>query len=593
MIKEIEFNPIQNKQPRGASVEREKVSFSLRLLHSVLAGKVNFVFIEENSGQTYSFPMKKTCEDENYSTYEISTEFKKGINWYHFEIEKASEKLFVCQGDFLNAELKTSLTFSFAQIVTKQQSDVKQKGIIYHVFVDRFCKGENVKARKDFVEREDWGGKITKNTKDPVKLNREVFCGDLYGVISKLDYIKSLGVTLIYLSPIFMSNSYHKYDTADYMQVDPMFGGDVALQKLILEAKKRGIGILLDGVFNHAGSDSVYFNKDKHFDEIGAYNSKSSKYFDWFTFNSWPNDYKAWWGVPTLPTLNGKSETYNNFITGKNGVLEKWLSLGVAGFRLDVVDELEQTFLENVSKKIREFDDKIIIGEVWEDASIKIAYGLRRKYFENDEIDSVMNYPLKNGILSYIQTGDESEFKRNVQMLLDHYPEKALSCLMNVIGTHDSERIRTVINRITDDKEKQFKLFQIATILQYSFLGFPTIFYGDERGVVGGEAPLCRVCFPWDKVDTAEEKWYKKLGQICNNKVLQGGKYNLLFAENGVCVVERKLGNEKFLFVTNLSQDFFEVNFDKAKDVLSNKNISYSKTIEPFGVAILKIKEKK
>ena len=594
-MKQVKFNPIYDKFPRGGSMESEEVTFTLRLSHSLKYHKVEFSLINDKTGERNWFEMQKIDEDDSFSIYQFKKKFDAGIYWYHFELLYYGEKTYIVQNDDFDAKLSSTLSTSFAQIVAKKEKVNYSKSVIYHIFVDRFCRSGKVKVRDCFIERKDWGGDIQKNTTDPVAINQEVFCGNLQGVIDKLDYIKSLGADLIYLSPIFSSNSYHKYDTANYQEVDEMFGGDKVFQTLIDEAKKRNIGILLDGVFNHMGSDSIYFNKDKRFaGDPGAYHSKKSKYIDWFNFIEWPKKYDSWWGVPTLPTANENCGEYLDFIAGKGGIIEKYMNMGIAGFRLDVADELSNHFLHKINHRIKSFgSDKLVIGEVWEDAAVKSAYGVRKNYFNSGILDGVMNYPLKNGILSYIETGNVTELVRNMYTLLDHYPKNAQYNQMNIIGSHDSRRIATLIEGITKDKEKQFKLLQIASLLQYAFIGNPALFYADERGAKGGRAPLSRVCFPWERVDTREEKWYKLLGNLRKSPILKKGNFNLLFAGEGVVVIEREYNGNKMIFVTNLSNYEFEIEVKKAKDILTNKRVEDKLVVRPCDIAILGVKGEK
>ena len=591
-MKQVLFNPIYDKFPRGGSMEGEEVTFTLRLSHSLRYQKVEISLINDKTGERSWFEMQKADEDDNFATYQFTKKFEAGIFWYHFELMYYGEKTYIVQNEDFDSELSQTLTTSFAQIVAKKSHINYSKGVIYHIFVDRFCKSGKVKVREPLIERKDWGGAIQKNTTDPIKINQEAFCGNLQGVIDKLDYIKSLGTDMIYLSPIFSSNSYHKYDTADYTQVDEMFGGNETFQKLIDEAKKRGIDILLDGVFNHTGSDSIYFNKEKRFSgDEGAYNSKKSKYFDWFNFERWPDKYESWWGILTLPCVNEDCEEYLDFIAGKGGIIEKYMKMGIKGFRLDVADELSNHFLHKIEHRIKEFgSDKLVIGEVWEDAAIKSSYGVRKNYFTSGILDGVMNYPLKNGILSYIETKNEKELVRNMYALLDHYPKNAQYNQMNIIGSHDSRRIATLIEEITKDKEEQFKLLQIATLLQYGFIGNPALFYADERGAKGGRAPLSRVCFPWEKVDTREEKWYKLLGSLRKSPILKKGNFNLLFADDGVVVFEREYNGDKMIFATNLSSDDFEISLKSAKDMLTGKTAIGEYIVKANNFAILKVK---
>ena len=255
-------------------------------------------------------------------------------------------------------------------------------GIIYHIFVDRFNRGKDKKIKDGQIFVEDWNAPIPEYPKypgAPLK-NNYFYGGTLYGIADKLDYIKSLGVTIIYLSPIFESVSNHKYDTADYMTVDSAFGGDAALKYLIDKAKSYGISIILDGVFNHTGSDSVYFNKNGRYKSIGAYQSKDSEYFSWYDFKEFPDKYTAWWDIEILPRINPDVPNCRNYFVGDGGVIEKYAKMGIAGFRLDVVDELSDGFTEAIKQKLNLINpESILYGEVWEDASNKIAYGKRKK----------------------------------------------------------------------------------------------------------------------------------------------------------------------------------------------------------------------
>lgn len=181
----------------------------------------------------------------------------------------------------------------------------------------------------------------------PLKNNR-FYGGTLLGIIDKLEYIRSLGVDTIYLSPIFDAASNHKYDTADYMSVDSMFGGEKAFKALIKKAHEYGIGIILDGVFNHTGSDSIYFNKYGHYKTLGAYQSKKSKYYSWYDFKNYPDEYTAWWGIDILPRIHPDKPDCRKYFVGKDGVIAKYASMGIDGFRLDVADELSDDFIAEI-----------------------------------------------------------------------------------------------------------------------------------------------------------------------------------------------------------------------------------------------------
>ena len=420
--------------------------------------------------------------------------------------------------------------------------------------------------RDGFVYRDDWGGKITKNTSDRTALNYEVFGGNLKGVIDKLDYLKSIGVTTIYLSPIFMAPSNHKYDTSDYSTIDPMFGDQKTLQELIIQAEERNIGIILDGVFNHIGSDSIYFNKDKHFDSVGAYNSKDSKYYDWFQFNKWPDDYNSWWGIKTLPSVNQNNKELQSYISS---IIKKYMTMGLQGFRLDVVDEIHHDMLTNICNSIYAVKkDALIIGEVWEDASTKISYGFRRGYFLGEELNSVMNYPLKEALLNYVLTGNCDDFYYVYEMIENNYPNYVKHNLMNLVGSHDTRRIFSILN----EKDDSIALLKIISGLQFTFYGLPSIFYGDEVGIQEDAPDFSRKCYPWGNENLEILNWYKMLAKIRKYKVFKDGKMEVIKARSKEIVFKRIKDKETILVIANLDIDDYVYNDgNKYKSLIDDK----------------------
>ncbi len=415
-------------------------------------------------------------------------------------------------------------------------------GIMYHIFVDRFAKGGEVALRSDAILNEDWDNYMPQYAKIPggEVANNMFFGGTLCGITSKLDYLASLGVSCLYLSPIFEAYSNHKYDTGDYEKVDAMFGGDEELDRLIEEAKSRGIKIILDGVFNHTGDDSKYFNRRGRYDTIGAYNSPDSEYFRWYTFKNYPDKYRCWWDIKILPAVDSRNPEYDNYINGEDGIISKYLKKGTCGWRLDVADELSEHFLENLRRSAKKADpDSIIIGEVWEDASIKIAYTDRRKYFRGRQLDSVMNYPLRTGIIDFIRTGDsKSLFSASAGLYL-RYPKEVSDCLMNFLGTHDTERILTVLgvgvpemtmeekahfSMTAEEREKALVLIRLAYVILAFMPGVPCIFYGDEAGIEGLGDPFNRVTFPWGREDKSLTDFYREIGSLRReSEILKNG----------------------------------------------------------------------
>ncbi|MCM1305835.1 MAG: alpha-amylase family glycosyl hydrolase [Firmicutes bacterium] len=405
-----------------------------------------------------------------------------------------------------------------------------KSGVIYQIFADRFCRVGNTPFNKSGRLHTYWNERP--DIEEPFKDYRadDFFGGNAKGIISRLDYIKSLGVSCIYLSPIFKSSSNHRYDTGDYLEIDELFGSEEDFASLVEKAKKKGIAIILDGVFNHTGSDSKYFNREGSYPTLGAYQSKESPYYDWYYFDDYPTSYHCWWGSTVVPTVNKSASGFRQLLLGKDGVIDKWSKFGIAGWRLDVVDELPIEFTTELCKAIKDSGkDMLIVGEVWEDASTKIAYDEWRPYFMGGQLDSVMNYPFKEAILAYSLDGDKDAFISKVSLILENYPKQSLDTLMNLIDSHDTVRALTYLSGVTPPDSKHaradFKLSEeeyalakkrlfFASALQYTLAGVPCLYYGDEAGVQGFEDPLNRGTYPWGHEDKDIIEHYKSLGKM-------------------------------------------------------------------------------
>ena len=400
-----------------------------------------------------------------------------------------------------------------------------KEGILYHVFVDRFNNGN----RNGKVDNQKKNSFLYGNWDDePMYIkdkNGEVarwdfHGGNLKGIINKLGYLKRLGVSIIYLSPIFESSSNHKYDTGNYKKIDPMFGDEEIFKELIDKAAEKGISIVLDGVFSHVGADSLYFNKFNNYDSIGAYQSENSPYRSWFKFKPGSNKYKCWWGVESLPDTNELEPSFMDYIIyDKDSVINKWMDMGVKGWRLDVADELPSKFIEELKKETTKNDsESILIGEVWEDASNKISYGERRSYFLGSQLDSVLGYPFRDNIVDFL-TGKIPSWKLNDLFitLKENYPKEAFKSNLNLLSSHDIERVKTALK---SDKD----LLKLAILAQMSFEGVPYIYYGDEAGLEGGKDPENRKTYPWKNEDMEIMDFYRHCGQFRNrNKVFTLG----------------------------------------------------------------------
>lgn len=402
-------------------------------------------------------------------------------------------------------------------------------GVMYHVFVDRFCRGEGTvrypTGARGAVLEADWAHGIPPfaERQGDSLANNTFFGGNLWGVAEKLDYLAGLGVRVLYLSPIFRAYSNHKYDTGDYLAVDEGFGGEAALDCLLKGAKAHGMAVILDGVFNHTGDDSRYFNRYGTYPDVGACQSPDSAYRDWYCFSEWPDRYASWWGIPILPKLNHENEACRHFFTGTDGVGAHYIKRGISGWRLDVADELSDAFLDEFYASVRAAGTDAgivpaVIGEVWENAAEKTAYGRRRRYLQGGQLDSIMNYPVRNGILAFTCDRDAETLYDVLTELYATYPRHVSDSLMNLIGTHDTERILTVLgsdpadydrpnrelatSRLSPEKRQSAAhRLKLASLLQYTVFGIPSLYYGDEIGLEGYHDPFCRMPFPWGELD--------------------------------------------------------------------------------------------
>ncbi len=597
------FNPINDKKPSGACAWNTTVTYTLKVSKFLPFEKAYFVLHKDGSSEE-SLEMTRKYTDERYIYLEYSHTFKEvGLYWYHFEVKTKDEDFKLIRSD--NLDIKVSPADSdYLQLVFREESNVDKcfkKGIIYHIFVDRFRRSGDVKCRSGLTLVNDWEKDVELEYNDKgERVNNICYGGNFAGIIEKLPYLKSLNVGTIYLSPVMEANSNHKYDVADYSKIDSMFGSNEEFEDLIKKAKRMGISVIIDGVFNHTGSDSVYFNKNGRYRTVGAYQSKNSKYYSWYTFKNYPDDYDCWWGVKTLPQTDENSGFFD-YIAGRGGIIEKYMTMGIGGFRLDVVDELTNNFLHEICASARRVNKKaFMVGEVWEDASSKISYNERKEYFLGGNLDSVTNYPMKNGILDFIKYGNVTSFVNIVNVIKDQYPKNIQNNLMNILDTHDAMRAITYLganenldgntNYIlsAEEKEKGVKLLKLATIMQYTVMGLPTVFYGDEAGIEGTKDPYCRRTYPWGKENLELIEWYQTLGNIRNNKVLLDGDMNIKYAQDGVIIYERVKDDDKVIVAINRSQEDFTFSLTKSmQNFFDGKYISGKITVNPDSAVVL------
>ena len=470
------------------------------------------------------------------------------------------------------------------------------EGVTYQIFPDRYCRlsppnpagmpGDRW-VHEDWYELPAWmpeGGEVK---------NRDFFGGSLAGVAAHLDDLQDLGVSTLYFCPIFESASNHRYNTADYMKIDPMLGTERDFKNLCAEAKKRGIRVILDGVFNHTGSQSIYFNADGFYPTLGAAQSKESPYYDWFQFRDWPGSYDAWWGISTLPNVREDCPGYVDYIIeGQDSVVKHWLRAGASGWRLDVADELPDEFIEKLRSAVEETDpDAMVLGEVWEDASNKISYSRRRKYFQGRELHGVMNYPFRSALLSFLLGGPAEDFMEAMETIRENYPPDAFYSAMNFLGTHDTPRILTVLGGVPlpEGREAQslFSLtpiqreaglerLHVAAAILFTFPGSPTIYYGDEAGLEGASDPFNRRTYPWGRENQELLGWFRRLGQLRKNRVsLRKGSFRWLAARGPLLAFLREYGGESTATLVNASAEPLTVTLPEGayRDLISDDTV--------------------
>ena len=521
-----------HKNPLGALRCGDTMHFRVEVRHGI-ASHVNLV-VRGGGGSVVMLSKTGTLLDFDIFEGDI-TLGSAGLYFYRFEIVKLKGAIAfagtrnghtaVC-GDWLpewrlavyERDFKTPRGFEGA--------------VMYQIFPDRFFKADGVDtsgAHNERIVHKNWDERPHCFYDYPEFCANDFFMGNLRGIEQKLDYIASLGVTHIYLNPIFESAENHRYSTSDYLKIDPYLGTEADFVSLCKRAKEKGISIILDGVFSHTGDDSKYFNKYGHFDSVGAYRHPESPYYDWYSFQSTPDEYECWWGFKTLPNVCESNPKYMNFITGENGVLRYWMRKGASGWRLDVADELPDCFLEAVRSAIKAEDENaVIIGEVWENAVTKHSYGAQRRFLLGRQCDTVMNYPFLNAVTDFAINGNAEVFYESVMRILSDYPAPSVNCIMNMLSTHDTSRI---LNRLGVQNMPERRLhadarltpeqralavsrLMIAIAIQYTLPGVPCLYYGDEAGLEGFGDPACRGTYPWGREDMTLLDAHRTLGQM-------------------------------------------------------------------------------
>ena len=553
------------KDPFGTLTPKQSCTLHLHIPASVGALRAECILCGEDGSHVHTFPMHFDRQEGAYCIFRGALSLAEtGLYFYYFRIFKpdSSFRLFK-QGDDTNMEAGDLWQLS---CVPEDHTvpDWAKGAVIYQVFPDRFYKsGECDLGGKltPYVLHENWDEEVfwQSNEKGEI-LNNDFYGGNFRGITEKLPYIASLGTDILYLNPICKGFSSHRYDTADYLTPDPMLGTMADFSALCDEAHRLGMRVILDGVFSHTGADSLYFDKYRRFGGKGAACDPDSPFRSWYTFHNWPDRYESWWGFETLPTVKKADPAFMDYIiSGENSVVAHWLSAGADGFRLDVADELPDSFILALKTRIRQLKpDALLMGEVWEDASNKIAYGIRRRYFADGELDSVMNYPFRTAVLNFLRGADDGrELAHTVMALAENYPPQVLSSCMTLLGSHDTPRLLTALAEDFDGSREQLAarfltpeqlvrakaLLQAATFLQFTLPGAPSIYYGDEAGMEGGKDPFNRRPYPWGKEDADLTAHFRTLGSLRrSHKALRGGDIRFFRAGDG-CVGFTRTGD--------------------------------------------------
>ena len=550
--------------------------------------------VPESSGATSVTLVMENCDEQPcceftfekervsgvYTTWRCEfTMQERGLYFYWFRIGKrdGSFRLFR-QGNQTNMEAGEKWQLS---IIPQDFTvpDYARGAVMYQIMPDRFFKvGECDLTDKlcPFWVHENLSDTPQYTADAEGNWCNDFYGGNLQGIRAKLSYLHTLGVGVLYLNPIFMAYSNHRYDTADYKRIDPMLGTADDFAALCRDAHALEMRVILDGVFSHTGSNSVYFDAKGIFGH-GAVSDSNSPYRAWYRFRHYPDDYDAWWNMPTLPNIEELSESYVNYIIeDDDSVLAHWLNLGADGFRLDVVDELPDEFVRKLKKRLRELKpDALLIGEVWEDASNKRAYGVSRRYFVDGELDSVMNYPWQKGIVAFVRGEDDgSALGEGIMRLAENYPPEVLACVMNLLSTHDTMRILTVLGgeyhaskaewataRLSPEaRALAVRRLHTAAFLQFMLPGMASIYYGDEVGMEGGADPFCRRYYPWSAGDESLRSFYAALCRVKNEtQALKTGDVRVTEAGNGRLSFVRKTENQVVEVYVNQSEVGWEL----------------------------------
>lgn len=592
------------RTPFGALPCSARVSLRLKVVSEAPPDSVLLRLWSQERGEIlYTMALLETSDKDRIYHRKIKVLNHPGLLWYFFIVHLEGQIYYY--GNNLVQRGGIGCIYiheppSYQITVYKSNAETPnwfKSKVMYQVFVDRFFSymPEDIKYIPDpktYFLRE-WSD-LPDYERDPDNhrvLRYDYFGGNLLGLIEKLPYLCELGIGILYLNPIFEAHSNHKYDTGNYHRIDPMYGDQAVFHRLCQEGERLGIAIILDGVFSHTGSNSIYFNRDETYDSLGAYQSASSPYYSWYRFDRHPDLYDCWWGIDTMPNVNETDPGYQDFILyHKNSVIRYWMELGAKGWRLDVADELPDSFIKSLKGVMKAVDeDAVLIGEVWEDASNKVSYGQIREYLLGEELDSPTNYPFRRILLDFfLGIISAEEMHLALMQLYENYPMHHFYSAMNLVGSHDVPRVLTLLGEAPDpqalSKAEQrlyrlsaskrslaVKRLKLLSAIQMFFPGVPCIYYGDEAGLEGYSDPYNRAPYPWGKENLELQFWYKTIIGFRNQyDALQTGSWQTLYAHGNVYGLVRQIVEDRDVFGQKKKNGTFLVFVNRCTDQTEN-----------------------
>ena len=558
-----------------------RVGWDLRLAFRCRGGRISraeLVVWGDDFESSWSMEQE---DDVYYVDLPVTTE--PMALWYAFYVETESSAHWLCPDEtgYLG-HICPSREGGFRLTVYDPEFQTPawfRRSVMYQAFPDRFGFSDDGTAERGIAYHEALGQipELHKSLDEPVRyLPRsfeqnyspdDFYGGTFKGIEAKLPYLRELGISCLYLNPIVEARSNHRYDTSDYSKPDPILGTVEDFEQLCRSAKEQGIRIMLDGVFSHTGDDSIYFDRYGHYGGQGACSGPDSPYYSWYEFRRFPDEYRCWWGFESLPEVNEHDPRFLKYIvTGDDSIMKLWLKRGASGWRLDVADELPDDVLMKMRSSVKGYDpEAAIIGEVWEDAVIKESYGSRRRYALGTALDSAMNYPFRTAVMDYahntINAYQLRDFLIGQQM---NYPWPFYYALMNLLGSHDVPRLKTVLacpwNLRTMSREDQLaqtftaealeraeKLEKMCAALQFAVPGVPSVYYGDEQGMEGVGDPFNRA--PFKEGDRALHDWYAYLSNLRRGAdALSTGRAAFFASDSEVMIVLRYITDGKDVF---------------------------------------------